>query len=150
MPSRRAYDGLRLLPRPATFVTTSKRAPIPVNIVSGPLGVGKTTTARHLLSLRPKGERWAVLVNEYGLVGLDAALMEQPAELGMALPGARRAKAVLRTEEGWLGFNVARDAEAIGPTAYRRESRVELVFEGSEAPDVDALEAGLLACLREP
>lgn len=90
MPSRRAYDGLRLLPRPATFVTTSKRAPIPVNIVSGPLGVGKTTTVRHLLSLRPKGERWALLVNEYGLVGLDAALMEQPAELGMALPGAPR------------------------------------------------------------
>ena len=49
---------------------------IPVNIISGPLGVGKTTTINHLLQQRPKNERWAVLVNEYGLVGLDAALME--------------------------------------------------------------------------
>ena len=48
---------------------------IPINLISGPLGVGKTTTINHLLSLRPAHEKWAVLVNEYGLVGLDAALM---------------------------------------------------------------------------
>ena len=54
------------------------RKRIPVNIVAGPLGVGKTTTINHLLSLRPENERWAVLVNEYGLVGLDAALMKGP------------------------------------------------------------------------
>jgi len=50
-------------------------APIPVNIIAGSLGVGKTTTINHLLHHRPSGERWAVLVNEYGLIGLDAALM---------------------------------------------------------------------------
>lgn len=49
--------------------------PVPVNIVGGSLGVGKTTTINHLLTQRPAGERWAVLVNEYGLVGIDAALM---------------------------------------------------------------------------
>ena len=49
------------------------RKRIPVNIIAGPLGVGKTTTINHLLELRPENERWAVLVNEYGLVGLDAA-----------------------------------------------------------------------------
>ncbi|MEM8963777.1 MAG: CobW family GTP-binding protein [Acidobacteriota bacterium] len=48
---------------------------VPVNIISGPLGVGKTTVIRHLLENRPEGERWAVLVNEFGLVGLDAALL---------------------------------------------------------------------------
>lgn len=46
-----------------------------MNLVCGPLGVGKTTAIRHLLENRPEGERWAVLVNEYGLVGLDAALL---------------------------------------------------------------------------
>lgn len=56
----------------------SARPPIPVNLIAGPLGVGKTTTINHLLAQRPAGERWAVLVNEYGLVGMDAALMEQP------------------------------------------------------------------------
>ncbi len=49
---------------------------VPVNLISGPLGIGKTTTINHLLSQRPEGERWAILVNEYGLVGLDAALMK--------------------------------------------------------------------------
>lgn len=48
---------------------------VPVNLISGPLGVGKTTAIRHLLENRPEGERWAVLVNEFGLVGLDAALL---------------------------------------------------------------------------
>lgn len=38
--------------------------------------MGKTTTVNHLLKSRPAGERWAVLVNEYGLVGIDAALIE--------------------------------------------------------------------------
>ena len=53
---------------------------IPVNIVAGPLGVGKTTVINHLLEHRPAGENWAVLVNEYGLVGLDAALLEKNSE----------------------------------------------------------------------
>jgi len=52
---------------------------VPVNLISGPLGVGKTTAIRHLLENRPEGERWAVLVNEYGLVGLDAALLADAA-----------------------------------------------------------------------
>ena len=53
-----------------------------MNLISGPLGVGKTTTINHLLRNRPAGERWAVLVNEYGLIGLDAALMESETEAG--------------------------------------------------------------------
>ncbi len=52
---------------------------VPVNLISGPLGIGKTTAIRHLLENRPEGERWAVLVNEFGLVGLDAALLTDAA-----------------------------------------------------------------------
>lgn len=48
---------------------------IPVNLVTGFLGAGKTTAVRHLLAHRPPGERWAVLVNEFGEVGVDAALV---------------------------------------------------------------------------
>ena len=50
---------------------------IPVNIIAGSLGAGKTTTINHLLTQRPKDERWAILVNEYGLVGIDAALIHK-------------------------------------------------------------------------
>lgn len=55
---------------------------IPVNLIAGPLGVGKTTMINHLLQRRPGEERWAVLVNEYGLVGLDAALMTSDTSSG--------------------------------------------------------------------
>lgn len=48
---------------------------IPTHVIAGPLGAGKTSLIRHLLAQRPTHERWAVLINEFGLVGLDAALL---------------------------------------------------------------------------
>lgn len=48
---------------------------IPTHLIAGPLGAGKTSLIRHLLAQRPAHERWAVLINEFGLVGLDAALL---------------------------------------------------------------------------
>ncbi|WP_312933189.1 CobW-like GTP-binding protein [Pseudomonas sp.] len=48
---------------------------IPTHIIAGPLGAGKTSVLRSLLGQRPAGERWAVLINEFGQVGLDAALL---------------------------------------------------------------------------
>lgn len=47
---------------------------IPTNIITGFLGVGKTTAIQKLLSQKPVAERWAVLVNEFGEVGIDANL----------------------------------------------------------------------------
>lgn len=49
--------------------------PVPVNIITGFLGVGKTTAIRHLLASKPAGETWAVLVNEFGEVGIDGSLL---------------------------------------------------------------------------
>jgi len=48
---------------------------IPTNIITGFLGVGKTTAIQHLLKNKPDGERWAVLVNEFGEVGIDGSLI---------------------------------------------------------------------------
>lgn len=48
---------------------------IPTHLISGPLGAGKTSLIRALLAQKPAGERWAVLVNEFGQIGLDAALL---------------------------------------------------------------------------
>lgn len=53
---------------------------IPVNIIGGTLGVGKTTTINYLLQNKPPHENWAILVNEYGLVGLDRALLHSSSE----------------------------------------------------------------------
>jgi G3E family GTPase len=48
---------------------------IPTHLIAGSLGAGKTSLIRQLLAQRPAGERWAVLINEFGLIGLDAALL---------------------------------------------------------------------------
>lgn len=49
---------------------------IPTNILSGFLGVGKTTTITTLLREKPLNEHWAVLVNEFGEIGVDGTLLE--------------------------------------------------------------------------
>jgi G3E family GTPase len=48
---------------------------IPTHVIAGPLGAGKTSLIAHLLQHKPPGERWAVLINEFGQIGLDAALL---------------------------------------------------------------------------
>lgn len=57
---------------------------IPTHVIGGPLGAGKTSLIRHLLANKPANERWAVLINEFGQVGLDAALLTTAAD-GIAL-----------------------------------------------------------------
>lgn len=47
---------------------------IPTNVITGFLGVGKTTAILHLLKQKPANERWAILVNEFGEVGVDGSL----------------------------------------------------------------------------
>ncbi|WP_248748387.1 CobW family GTP-binding protein [Pseudomonas sp. MWU15-20650] len=57
---------------------------IPTHVIAGPLGAGKTSLIKHLLAQRPANERWAVLINEFGQIGLDAALLTR-ADDGIAL-----------------------------------------------------------------
>ncbi|WP_339075369.1 GTP-binding protein [Teredinibacter turnerae] len=49
---------------------------VPTNIITGFLGAGKTTVILNLLKNKPAAERWAVLVNEFGEIGVDGALIE--------------------------------------------------------------------------
>ena len=46
---------------------------LPVTVITGFLGAGKTTVLRHLLTT--SGQRLAVMVNEFGSVGLDGDLI---------------------------------------------------------------------------
>lgn len=57
---------------------------IPTHVIAGPLGAGKTSLIRLLLAQRPADERWAVLINEFGQIGLDAAMLTNDAD-GIAL-----------------------------------------------------------------
>lgn len=57
------------------------------NLITGFLGSGKTTTIRHLLAQKPEGEKWAVLVNEFGEVGIDGALLADSGAVLKEIPG---------------------------------------------------------------
>lgn len=48
---------------------------IPCTLVTGFLGSGKTTLINQLLTGKPKGSRWALLINEFGRIGIDGALL---------------------------------------------------------------------------
>lgn len=47
-------------------------APLPVNVITGPRGVGKTTLITRLLAAKPPDENWVVLLNEFTEAGIDA------------------------------------------------------------------------------
>ena len=48
---------------------------VKTHIISGFLGAGKSSAIQHLLSQRPEHEVWAILVNEFGEIGIDQALL---------------------------------------------------------------------------
>jgi G3E family GTPase len=71
-PSREAGPFGRRLKR-------ERGARIPVTVVTGFLGAGKTTLIRRFLA-SPEGQGTAVIVNEFGAVGIDDALIRGAAE----------------------------------------------------------------------
>ncbi len=57
------------------------------NLITGFLGSGKTTSILHLLAHKPADEKWAVLINEFGEVGIDGALLADSGALLKEIPG---------------------------------------------------------------
>ena len=85
---------------------TSARAmptPTPVNVVTGALGAGKTTTIARALAMRPANETWAVVVNEFGALGIDGALLDD------AIGGDVGARALASDRDGAHGGVVVRE-----------------------------------------
>ena len=48
---------------------------VPVTVITGFLGSGKTTLITHLMR-NPNGKRLAVIVNEFGDVGVDGEILK--------------------------------------------------------------------------
>lgn len=57
-------------------MSKAKILAVPTNIITGFLGVGKTSAILHLLAQKPADERWAILVNEFGEIGIDKSLFD--------------------------------------------------------------------------
>ena len=46
-----------------------------VHLFSGFLGTGKTTAIRSLIEQKPESEQWLIIVNEFGEIGIDGAVL---------------------------------------------------------------------------
>ncbi|MFL5283013.1 MAG: cobalamin biosynthesis protein CobW [Rhodopila sp.] len=77
-------------------------ARVPCTVVTGFLGAGKTTLIRHLLE-NPAGRRLAVIVNEFGDVGIDAEILR-----GCGIPACENT-AIVELANGCLCCTVADD-----------------------------------------
>lgn len=68
----------------------TKHSPIqsvPVYVLFGFLGVGKTTALQQLMQQRPADERWAILVNEFGEIGVDGVALQEENIAVRQIPG---------------------------------------------------------------
>ncbi|WP_405278580.1 CobW family GTP-binding protein [Cobetia sp. Ld8] len=62
--------------------------PIPVHLITGFLGTGKSSFIQALVAAKPADEHWAILVNEFGQVGIDQALFAGREDVSVkGLPG---------------------------------------------------------------
>jgi cobalamin biosynthesis protein CobW len=75
---------------------------LPVTVVTGFLGSGKTTLIRHLMQ-NPGGKRLAVVVNEFGDVGVDGEILK-----GCAIPDCPEEN-ILELANGCICCTVADD-----------------------------------------
>ncbi|MCO4865456.1 GTP-binding protein [Cupriavidus sp. WGlv3] len=99
------------------------RAPIPLVVVGGYLGAGKTTLLNRLLA-NARGCRIAVLVNDFGAVNIDAALVRA------------RSDDVIELENGCICCSIGgRLAEALVAIAARAQRPELLVIEASGVSD---------------
>ena len=60
---------------------------IPTNLIMGFLGTGKTTSILHLVSQKPAHETWAILVNEFGRIGVDGSILAESNATVAEVPG---------------------------------------------------------------
>jgi len=74
----RLWGGLITLPRLVEDVSDD----VPMTVISGPLGAGKTTLVNRLLN-DPGDRRIAVVVNDMGAVNVDAELLDESADDGV-------------------------------------------------------------------
>ena len=124
---------------------------IPANIIMGFLGVGKTTTILNLLKQKPENEKWAVLVNEFGKVGIDGAIFEAAGATVKEIAGGCLCCAVglpFKVSVNRLLKEARPDRLIIEPTGLGHPKKVLEMLESEHLRDVLDLKAAI--CLVDP
>ncbi|MGE0500802.1 MAG: GTP-binding protein [Rhizobiaceae bacterium] len=103
--------------------------PVPVSVLTGFLGAGKTTLLNRLLA-DPAARDWAVIVNEFGEIGIDHLLVEQASEGIVALSGG----CLCCTVRGDLVDTLADLLERLGDGRIARLSRIVVETTGLADP----------------
>jgi G3E family GTPase len=60
---------------------------VPTTVVTGFLGTGKTSAILSAFEHRPADAKWAVIVNEFGEIGLDGAILDSAGIATKEIPG---------------------------------------------------------------
>ncbi len=130
---------------------TARLRDIPTNLIMGFLGVGKTTAILNLIEQKPSNETWAVLVNEFGKVGIDGVIYQAHGVAVKEIPGGCMccaAGAPLQVGVNQLLKAARPDRLLIEPTGIGHPHRVLDTLQGDSFRTVLDLRASI--CLVDP
>lgn len=99
---------------------------LPTTIVTGFLGSGKTTLLRHLLT-RANGRKLAVIVNEFGEVGVDGELLRQ-CGIGCEEGEEKSGGALYELANGCLCCTVQEEFVPVLETLMERRDRIDHIL----------------------
>ena len=106
--------------------------PVPILLVAGFLGAGKTTLINRLLA-NPQGRRLAAVVNDFGAIDIDAELLAQVAD------------GVVSLKNGCICCSLQGDLLRTLSTILRRDATIDgIVIETSGVSDPAEIVRGLL------
>lgn len=124
---------------------------IRTHLITGFLGTGKTTAILHLLSQKPASEKWAVLVNEFGEVGVDGAILAAQGAVVKEIPGGCLCCVSGLPFQMGLNMLIARekpDVLLIEPTGLGHPRNILETLHNPHYRDI--LQTGATLCLVDP
>ncbi len=124
---------------------------IPTNLITGFLGAGKTSAILHLLAQKPAQQKWAVLVNEFGSVGIDGAIYRAHGVEVKEIPGGCMCCAAgvpLQVAVNQLLKASRPDRLLIEASGLGHPKRVMETLRGTHFQEVLAIQASI--CLIDP